>query len=179
MTLPSTKTFVRGCFLFVAISFFTSAFAAKPPPGVPRKNICAQNLVAVKVVDLEFGDYDGTVAGTITVTPGGTRSTSGPNLVGNSFNAAAFDVSNALANCNYYPIRIQIQGVPTDLTGPGIAMPADIFTSTPTGIFTLSPTPGVPTRVYVGATLTSGATQAGGAYTTAAPFTMRFSHRNP
>lgn len=161
------------------MTMFTSAFAAPPPPGVPKRNICQNNLTAVKAVDLEFGNFDGTVAGTVTVTPGGTRNSAGPTLLGGTVNAAAFDVANALANCDYYPVRIQIQGAPTDLVGPGAPMPADIFTSNPTGTFTLSATPGVPTRVYIGSTLTTGAAQVSGGYTTAAPFTLRASHRNP
>lgn len=163
----------------MSICFDSLAKKVKPPPGTPKKKDCDKALVAVRVVDIEFGTFDGTTAGTVTVTTSGSRSSTGPTLVGGTVNAAAFDVSNSLSGCDYYPVRVQIQGVPTDLTGPGTAMPSDVYTSSPTGTFTLSATPGTPTRVYVGATLTTGATQTSGSYTTAAPFRMRFSHRNP
>lgn len=171
------------CFalMLTAMGICFDSLAIKPikPPGTPKKNVCSNSLVSVKVVDLEFGTFDGTTAGTVTVTTTGSRSSTGPLLVGGTVNAAAFDVSNSLAGCNYYPVRVQIQGVPTDLTGPGAAMPSDIYTTDPAGTFTLSATPGTPTRVNVGATLTTGISQISGFYTTAAPFTMRFSHRNP
>lgn len=163
----------------IAMTLCFEAFAAPPPPGIPKKNDCQKNLVAVNVFDIEFGNFDGTTAGTITVTPSGARSTTGPVLIGGTVRPAAFDVSNSLANCDYWPVRIQAQGVPTDLTGPGTAMPSDVYTYSPATPFTLSATPGIPTRVSVGASLTTGAAQASGSYTTAAPFNMRFSHVKP
>ena len=166
----------------VFTTMFLACFSvmAKPlPSGIPKKNDCQKNLVAVNVIDLEFGNFDGTTAGTITVTPSGSRSSTGPVLVGGTVNAAAFDVSNSLANCDYWPVRIQIQGLPADLTGPGVAMPSDLYTTSPAGVFTLSAIPGIATRVNVGASLITGATQTSGSYTTAAPFTMRFSHVQP
>ena len=167
--------------ILISMSICFDSLAKKPnkPPGTPLKKDCAKNLIAAKVVDLEFGTFDGTTAGTVTVTTSSSRSSTGPTLVGGTVNAAAFDVSNSLSGCDYYPVRVQIQRVPTDLTGPGAAMPSDIYVSSPTGIFTLGATPGAPTRVYVGATLTTGAIQTSGSYTTAAPYKMRFSHRNP
>ena len=163
----------------MSICFDSLAKKPNTPPGTPKKKDCDNALVAVRIVDLEFGTFDGTTAGSITVTTSGSRNSTGPILVGGTVNAAAFDVSNSLAGCDYYPVRTQIQGVPTDLTGPGSLMPSDVYTTDPTGIFTLSATPGIPTRVNVGATLTTGTSQTSGTYTTAAPFTMRFSHRNP
>ncbi len=129
--------------------------------------------------NLTFGDFDGSTAGTVTITPsatGATRSSSGLNFIGGTFNAAQINVSNPTAGCEYYPVRIQVQGVPTTLTGPGTAMPADTFTTYPAGPFTLGAGGSV---VSIGATLTSNPAQAGGAYTTTAPFTLRFSHVNP
>lgn len=156
-----------------------SAIAGPLPPGIPKKNDCQKKLLAVNVIDLEFGSFDGTTAGTITVTPSGSRSSTGPVLVGGTVNAAAFDVSNSMPNCDYWPVRVQIQGVPADLAGPGIAMPSDMYATLPAGPFILSATPGIPTRVNVGASLITGTTQTSGSYTTAAPFTMRFSHVQP
>lgn len=179
MSISSKKSCIHGCVVLVAMTIFTSAFAAKPPPGVPKRNICAKALQAGLINNLTFGDFDGATAGTVTITPsatGATRSSTGLSYIGGTFSAAQFNVSNATAGCEYYPVRIQIQGVPTTLTGPGTAMPADIFTTYPTGPFTLGAGGSV---VFVGATLTSNPAQAGGAYTTVAPFTLRFSHVNP
>lgn len=156
-----------------------AAKKAKPPPGTPKRNVCDKNLAAAKVTNLEFGDFDGSISGAITITPSGSRNSTGPALVGGTVNAAAFDVSNSLAGCDYYPVRVQVQGVPTDLTGPGAPMLSDVYTTSPSGTFLLSATPGMPTRVNVGASLTTGLSQIGGFYTTATPFVMRFSHRKP
>lgn len=180
MPISSTKTLIHSCVIFVVITMFTSTFAAPAPPGVPKRSICAKALQAGLITNLTFGDFDGSTAGTVTITPsasGATRSSSGLNFIGGTFNAAQFNVSNATAGCEYYPVRIQIQGVPTTLTGAGTAMPADIFTTYPAGTFTLGP--GGSSIVSVGATLTSNPAQAGGAYTTGVPFTLRFSHVNP
>ena len=163
--------------LALAAWLLTMDALAAPPPGVPRRNQCNNNLVAVMVQDLSFGDYEGLTGGTITVTPTGTRTSTGPVLAGGIVTAAAFDVSNTLAGCDYYPIRIRLPNTAT-LSGPA-TMTADNFTNSPASMFTLSATPGVPTRVYVGADLNSSNSQAGGGYTTAAPFQVRFNHRRP
>lgn len=157
--------------------FLAEAVAGRPPPGVPRRNQCNNSLTAVKVQDLSFGDYEGTIGGTITVSATGTRSSVGPNLAGGVVTAAAFDVSNSLSGCNYYPVRIRLPGN-TTLSGPA-TMTVDSFTSDPLSLFSLSPVPGMPTRVNVGARLTSNNNQAGGTYTTATPYQVRFDHRNP
>ncbi len=179
MHKPSNIKLLQGIVITTTLLVNVAAIAKPPPPGTPKKVTCMKNLVATTVTDIEFGSFDGTTAGSVTVTTSGSRSSTGPVLVGGTVNAAAFDVSNSVPGCDYYPIRVQVQGVPTDLTGPGAAMPSDIYTTEPTGTFTLSATPGTPTRVNVGATLTTGISQTSGFYTTAAPFTMRFSHRNP
>ena len=150
---------------------------AAPPPGVPRRNLCENSLTAVKVQDLSIGDYEGLTAGTITVSATGTRTSTGPVLAGGTVMAAAFDVSNTLSGCDYYPIRIRLP-ISAILSGAA-TMTANNFTNSPPSLFTLSATPGVPTRVYVGADLNSINNQAAGAYSTAAPFQLRFNHRNP
>ena len=153
------------------------AFAAPLPPGVPRRNQCNGNLSAVLVQGLSYGDFEGTTAGTVTVTPNATRSSTGPNLAGGIVTAASFDVSNTLAGCDYYPVRIRLPNSAT-LAGPA-TMTAGNFTNSPPSRFILSATPGVPTRVFIGADLVVGNNQAGGAYTTATPFQVRFDHVNP
>lgn len=150
---------------------------AAPPPGIPLRNQCNNNLTAVRVQDLSFGDFEGITAGTITVTTAGTRSSTGPVLAGGIVAAAAFDVSNTLAGCDFYPVRIRLPNNAT-LSGPA-SMSASNFTNSPASLFILSATPGVPTRVFVGADLASNNNQTGGAYATATPFTVRFDHRRP
>lgn len=159
------------------VAFIAIEAVAAPPPGIPRRNQCNNNLTAVKVQDLSFGDFEGTTAGTITVTTAGTRSSTGPVLAGGLVAAVAFDVSNTLAGCDFYPVRIRTPNTAT-LSGPA-SLTASNFTNSPASLFTLSATPGVPTRVYVGADLASNNNQTGGAYTTATPFTVRFDHRRP
>ena len=166
-------------FMLVALCICFETAAAKRPPGVPKKKDCKNSLVATKVTNLEFGNFDGTTGGAITVSTSGSRTSTGPILVGGTVNAAAFDVSNSLSGCDYWPVSIQIRRVPADLTGPGTAMPSDIYISAPSGQFTLSATPGAATRVNVGATLTSGSLQTSGAYSTARPFRVRFKHQKP
>lgn len=150
---------------------------AAPPPGIPRRNQCENNLTVVKVQNLSFGDYEGLTGGTITVSTTGTRTSAGPALAGGTVTAAAFDVSNTLSGCDYYPIRIQLPNSAT-LSGPA-TITANNFTNSPPSLFSLSATPGVPTRVYVGADLSSNNNQSAGAYSTATPFQLRFDHRNP
>ena len=173
----TTKTRLRWLAYTLIACFVADAIAAKPPPGVPKRNDCDNNLTAVKVQDLSFGDYVGTTGGTITVTTAGTRITSGPELTGGIVTAAAFVVSNSLSGCDYYPVRIRLPNTAT-LSGPA-NMTANNFTNDPPSLFILSPTPGAPTRVYVGADLISINNQTGGTYITAAPFQVVFRHRQP
>lgn len=170
------RSFSRWLSSMILTSCTINALAA-PPPGVPKRNQCRNNMTAIKVQDISFGDYVGLTGGTITVTTAGTRTSTGPTLAGGTVAAAAFDVSNSLAGCDYYPIRIRLPNSAT-LSGPA-TMTMNNFTNNPPSMFTLSPIPGVPTRVYVGADLVSNNNQTSGAYTTATPFLVRFTHRRP
>lgn len=171
---------VQTTFIFVAMLLCFEALAAKRPPGVPKKRQCNKSLSAVKVADLEFGYLDGTTGGTVTVSTSGGRTSTGPTLIsGGSVNAGAYDVSNSRAGCDYYPIRIRVRRVPANLTGPGAIIPSDVYTTSPSGSFTLSPTPGIPTRVNVGATITTGGSQTEGTYTTARQYRLQFKLINP
>jgi hypothetical protein len=176
----STKSGLsQGIFLIIAMSMSIPAFAGQPPPGVPKKNVCGNNLTAVKVFDLAFGDFDGTTAGTITISTGGARSSTGPYLAGGTYRAASFDVSNSLAGCDYYPVKIRLPIAATDLVGAGAAMPADTFVSSPATQLILNATPGVATSLDVGATITTSAAQTEGTYTTTAPFSIILTLVNP
>ena len=171
---------LKSLFILVAMCICLDALAARRPPGVPKKRKCDRSLSIVKVIDLEFGFLDGTTGGNITVTTSGSRSSTGPTLIsGGSVNAAAFDVTNTRSGCSYYPVRIRVRRVPANLRGPGPAIPSDIYTTTPSGQFTLSATPGVPTRLNVGATITTGASQPKGTYTTNRNFRINVRHIKP
>ena len=138
---------------FLLLMLFVAEILAGPkPPGVPRRNLCRNAMSAVLVQDLSFGDFEGTVT------------------------AAAFDVSNSLSGCDWYPVSITLPATATLTTG-AFTMTANTFISSPASQFTLSPVPGQPTRVNVGATLNSAVNQAGGSYS--APFQIDFLHINP
>ena len=164
MRTLSIQKAVIASLLYTALLSFDAAQAAKPP----TKAECNTALQAALVTSLNFGDYDGTVAGTITIDTTGARSTTGPVLVGGTVSAAAYDVWTTLAGCEKFNITVTLPGTAT-LTGPA-SMTADTFTSSPAKKFKLT-APGIPTRITAGATLNSAAGQAGGSYTV--PFTVQ------
>jgi hypothetical protein len=165
-------------FLTAFLLILTEASAAPAPGGAPNINQCNNNssLSAVLVQNLSFGDFDGSVAGTIIIdTNGNVVSSPPPDHAGGTVLAAAFDVSNSRSGCDFYPVQI-ILPASAVITGPA-TMNVGSFVSSPANQFTLSPTPGQATRVYIGATLTTGTNQATGAYT--GPFDVTFEHVNP
>ena len=163
--------------VYTVMTLFIAHASAAPAPKIPNLNKCnnKNSLTVVPVQDLSFGDFDGAVAGTITVTPAGARNSSGPDLAGGTVTPAAFDVSNLEPGCDIYPVQITLPGT-ASLTGTGTPMLIDNFVSSPASQFTLSPTPGQATRVFIGATLNSGANQTSGGYTTVTPFDVTFDH---
>ena len=164
--LSINKT-VTTSLLFTALLFCHASRAAPPP----SKAECNAALQAALVTNLNFGDYEGAVAGTITVDTAGARTTTGPILAGGTVSAAAYDVWTTLAGCERRNITVTVPGTAI-LTGPA-SMTANNFTKNPANKFKLS-APAVPTRVTVGASLNSTAGQTGGPYATA--FTVDFSH---
>ncbi|MGD2054746.1 MAG: DUF4402 domain-containing protein [Gammaproteobacteria bacterium] len=172
------NTHLYSSLLAAHLLILTETSAAPAPGGLPNINQCnnKNSLSAVLVQDLSFGDFDGSLAGTIAVdTNGNIVSPSPPDHAGGIVSAAAFDVSNSRSGCDFYPVQILLPATAT-LAGPA-TMSASSFVSDPVNQFTLSPTPGQATRVYVGATLTSGINQTAGAYT--GPFDVIFEHVNP
>ena len=168
------KAQLSSCLMLIISISVIDTTAAPPAPNINQCNN-KNSLSAVKVQDLSFGDFEASIAGTITVTPAGTRSSSGPVLAGGTVTAAAFDVSNSRSGCEIYPVQITLPATAILTTG-AVDMTASAFSSTPATQLTLSPIPGQATRVYVGATLNSGTNQAGGIYTTAVPFDVTFDH---
>ena len=154
--------------LTLAASILSGAASAAPPPS---KAACNTTLQAALVTNLNFGDFEGTVAGSVIVDTAGNRSTTGPVLAGGTVSEAAYDVWNNQAGCERRNIAVT---VPASITLAGTAtMIANNFTKNPAGKFKLT-APGVPTRVTVGATLNSAAAQATGGYTV--PFNVQFNH---
>lgn len=167
MRALSTNNAAVTTFLFTALLFCHATMAARPP----SKAECNVALQAALVTNLNFGDYEGAVAGTITVDTAGARTTTGPLLAGGTVSAAAYDVWTTLDGCEKRNITVTVPGTAT-LAGPA-SMAANNFTKNPPNKFKLI-APAVPTRVTVGASLNSAAGQTDGPYTTA--FTVDFSH---
>ena len=154
--------------LTLAVLIFSSVTSAAPPPS---KAACNTTLQAALVTNLDFGDFEGTVAGTVIVDTAGNRTATGPVLAGGTVSEAAYDVWNNQAGCERRNITVTVPASIT-LAGPA-TMIANNFTKNPAGKFKLT-APGVPTRVSVGATLNSAAGQTNGAYTV--PFSVQFNH---
>ena len=167
MRAQSIKNTVIASLLLTVLLFCHAVSAAKPP----SKAACNAALQAALVTSLNFGDYEGTVAGTITVDTTGARTTTGPVLAGGTVSAAAYDVWTTLAGCEKYNITITLPGS-VSLNCPATRS-VNKFTANPAKKFKVT-APAVPTRVTVGAALNSTAGQAGGPYTTT--FTVDFSH---
>ena len=130
-------------------------------------------MVLTEVQQLNFGNYEGTIGGTITVDTNGVRTSSGPILAGGTVRTGIYEVSATIAGCDVYPVRIRYNN--GTLTGTGDVMPINTFTSNPASLFTISPLANVPTTVYVGGNLDSGAAQAAGGYT--GTYRVRFTFR--
>ena len=166
LPLPANHAVITSLLLTILLCSHETS-AAPPPP----KAACNAALQAALVTNLNFGDYEGTVAGAITVDTAGTRTTTAPILAGGIVSSAAYDVWTTLSGCEKRNITITLPASVT-LAGPA-SMTANNFTSNPANKFKLT-TPGVATRVTVGATLNSTAGQAGGSYTTT--FNVDFTH---
>jgi hypothetical protein len=125
-----------------------------------------------KTVDISFGNIVTSAAsGTVELSAAASavRTAGGgvafPPTQNGTVTAAAFTVNGG---ANYtYSITLPATA---SLTGPGTAMTASSFTSSPSLIGTLSA--GGAETLYVGATLAVGANQTAGVYTTAAPFSV-------
>lgn len=172
----SCKTNIFNIALIALCLGASSPLLAKKPS--PTKKECNDALVAGTDVNLEFGTFEGTVAGTITVAPTGSRTSIGLVYVGGAFSAAIFSVYSTIDGCNAFPVKIILPKInnPSDLTGVGTVMTASTFISDPPTTITLNALANVPEQVKVGATLTTNALQAGGTYTTGTPFTVQFKH---
>jgi len=159
-------------FVSLANLIWSEISLAGPPTG-PNKNDCKNALTAIKIQDINFGEFLGGIGGTITIATNGSRTSGGGVvLMGGSTTAAIFEVYSSLPGCEVYPVTIKTPNNST-LTEPiGNTMLANNFVTLPASGFTIIP--GIPTLVQVGADLTVNATQAGGTYVTLAPYTLTF-----
>ena len=123
-----------------------------------------------KTVDMNFGNVAvSATAGTVVLTPAGSRSLTGgvtlPTIAG-TVAAASFNVTGA----NNYTYTITLPSTALTITSGANTMSVNSFTSNPATPGTLSAT-GSQT-LNVGATLNVNASQAAGTYTSGTPFTV-------
>ncbi len=123
-----------------------------------------------KTADMNFGNIavSSSAGGTVVLAPAGTRTTTGsvtlPATAGSPA-AASFTVTGQ----GNYTYSITLPSTATLTDGASHTMTVGTFTSNPSSTGTLSS--GTQT-VSVGATLTVGAAQTPGTYTTSTPFTV-------
>lgn len=152
--------------------------AASVPAHAETEQLNAQLSVVspgsfYKVEDLHFGTIvSSNVAGTVTIAPNGTRtSTGGVTLWGNDHHPAQFaGMKPTAAN---RPVRMRVGSNSITLTGPGAPMtvglfrgntnPATALTTTPRN-YQVQQTTNSAFALFVGATLNVNANQAPGTY---------------
>jgi hypothetical protein len=171
------NSLLRGMRFACAVAVATLAISA--PARADNRVVDAQVAIVtpgefIKVEDLNFGAVipSGT-AGTVVVTPTGTRSASGGvTLYGNAFHPAEF-AGRKPGNGNP-PVRISVGNNTIQLLGPGAPMTVRLFrgSTNPTTAFTTTPrnyqVNGTSTGAFelrVGATLDVNANQTPGTYT--------------
>lgn len=150
--------------LFILVSATYSFAQASATATASASAVIITPLTIVKNTDINFGNVAvGTTAGTVVLTPGGSRSTTGgvtlPAITG-TFTAASF----AVAGMGTSTYSITLPSAALTLTSGSNTMTASVFKSTPSGTGAL--TAGIQT-LTVGATLNVGAAQPAGLYVSA------------
>ncbi|MCK9410879.1 MAG: DUF4402 domain-containing protein [Prolixibacteraceae bacterium] len=158
--------------LFIAVvGFGVSSYGQVSATATSAATIVTP-ISITKTVNMNFGNVSVNAnAGTVVLTPAGTRSVTGgattPATVG-TVTAASFDIAGAI---NYtYTITLPAAATTLKHTNNTDQMTVDTWTSSPTPTGTLDGT-GAQT-LTVGATLNVGASQLAGVYTSTAPFTV-------
>ena len=139
--------------------------------GTANVSVTLVTPIAIsKTLDMNFGNVAvNSSGGTVVLPPSGVRTITGGvtlPVVAGSPAAASFTVTGLAAYT--YTITLPISAV-TLSDGASHTMSVTTFTSTPSGTGTLSS--GTQT-LLVGATLTVGASQVAGTYTSTSPFTV-------
>ncbi len=156
-------------FVFVMLAFSTGAIAQVGVSATASASATIITPIAIaKTVDMNFGNISvNATAGTVIMTPAGTRSVTGgcslPAPVG-TVTAASFTVTGVAG----LTFGITLPAAATTITAV-TNMTVDTWTSTPTPTGTL---PGGTQTLTVGATLHVGASQLAGVYTSGTPFTV-------
>lgn len=163
-----TKIYAASALALAVGTFSTSSFAAQATSSASGTVI--QPIAITKAADLSFGKFAPGAGGTVTVSTSGARTASGVILssIGSSPTAARFNVTgdagatysisiSAPANISDGATTPTTMALSTfsDLTGGG-ATTGNVASGTLTG--------GAQT-IYIGGTLTVGATQKAAAYT--------------
>jgi len=140
-------------------------------------NKCDKDLLASETQQLSYGDLASSGGGTVTVSTGGTPSSTGSvSLLGGTVNAGIITVTSPNANCHCYPLSIVVLDGNATLVSGGNSMAMSNILTNPTtaDAVTVGSAAGSSLQINVGADLTVGATQAAGTYNTAADlYTLR------
>lgn len=130
------------------------------------RQACNNAMILQELQELNFGDYDGTVGGDITVSTDGSRTSTGPNLAGGgTVSAGVFLITTGIAGCAAHSIKIQYTGKST-ISGAGSDMTLSNFQSDPQSqTFSVGNAAGDSVSVNIGADLASPANQTTGPYT--------------
>lgn len=153
--------------LVILVIGFAANVSAQSTASASASATIISPISITKTLDLDFGNVAASgAAGTVVITPAGTRSTTGgvslPVIAG-TVTSASFNVAG---QGNYtYAITLPASVV---ISSGANNMTVDAFTSTPTATGTLSA--GGTQTVNVGATLNVNASQASGLYTSGTPF---------
>jgi hypothetical protein len=157
------------------VAGFMGSLAITPAAHADQTAVDAQIAIVrplefIGVENLDFGQViRSSTAGTVTITPSGTRTkTGGVTLIGTGFQAAEF----AGMGTNNQRVDVSLGANQIFVTGPGAPMRVHTFVigSTPTAVLTTTPRRfriNSPTGIFifpVGATLDVGANQAPGTY---------------
>jgi hypothetical protein len=161
-----TKIYTTSALALALGAFSTNNFAAEAIASASGTVI--QPIAITKAADLSFGKFAPGAGGTVTVSTSGARTASGVVLssIGSSPTAARFDVTgdadatysisiDAPANVSDGAAGTMALATFSDLTGAG-ATSGNVASGTLTG---------GAQSIYLGGTLTVGATQTAGAYT--------------
>lgn len=154
--------------LAIIMIAFTAATFAQSATATATATIVTPIAIA-RTVDMDFGNVAvSSTAGTVVLTPAGTRSATGgvtlPATAG-TVSAAAFNVTGTPG----YTYTIVITGSPLTVTSGGNTMTVTAFTNSPASPATLV---AGNNALTVGATLNVGASQPFGTYVSGTPFTV-------
>ena len=134
-------------------------------------NKCDKDLLGSETQQISFGTFASYGGGTVTVSTGGARSSTGSvSLLGGTVNAGIITVTSPNANCHCYPLSIVVLDGTATLASGGNSMAMSNILTNPTtaDAVTVGSAAGSSMQINVGADLAVSAAQAAGTYNTAA-----------